>query len=263
MKNREKKLLKILNDIYKKYNKCGFISPDPLEFLHKYKKPADREIAGLIASSLAYGNVRQILKAVNRVLSVMSKNPQKFILNTSPAKIKKLFKNFKYRFTTGSEVSALLTAIKKMISKHGSLNKAFLTHFDKKDKTVLKAISGFIKELINSGGKMASLIPCPDKKSAFKRMNLYLRWMIRKDAVDCGCWSGVSKSKLIVPLDTHMHKIAKKLCLTKIKSADSKTALEITGGFAKLCPHDPVKFDFSLTRFGIRKGMKPFTRNLK
>lgn len=262
MNKTRKKLLNNLNNIYKKYNKSRFISPDPLEVLSKYKKPADREIAALIASSLAYGNVSQILRAVNFVLSKIGKNPKNFILNTPENEIKKIFKNFKYRFTKENEICNLVKGIKKVILKYDSLNKCFLAHSDKKDPTVLRAVSEFMRELIKAGGAMPSLIPCPDKKSAFKRLNLYLRWLVRKDAVDPGGWKGISKSKLIVPLDTHMHKIAKKLCLTRRKSADLKTALEITGNFAKLCPRDPVKFDFSLTRFGIRKELKSFANYL-
>jgi uncharacterized protein (TIGR02757 family) len=252
MTKNQKRLLNYLNDIYAKYNKCRFVSPDPLEFLQRYKNPADREIAALIASSLAYGKVGQILKAVNFVLSKLGRNPKKLILSSCEAELKKIFKNFKYRFTQGSEIVDLLTAIKKTIKKYGSLNRCFLSHFNKKDPTVLKAMSGFMREL----GKCPTLIPCPDKKSAFKRMNLFLRWQVRCDNVDPGGWKGIAKSKLIIPLDTHMHKIAKKLRLTERKSADSKTALEITKNFSKLCPADPVKFDFALTRFGIRKELK-------
>jgi len=247
------KLLIALNAVYKKYNRRVFVNPDPLQFVYDYKTPANKEIAAIIASSLAYGNVKQILKAVDKVLSKLGKNPKKFILNASDGELRKLFKNFKYRFTKPTEISNMLIAIRKVVLKYGSLNKCFLNYFSAKDKTILKAYAGFVKEMIAAGGKMPSLLPCPNKGSAFKRFNLYLRWMVRKDDVDCGCWKKIPKSKLIVPLDTHMHKIAKRLHLTKRKSADLKTALEITKNFAKICPTDPVKFDFSLTRFGIRQ----------
>jgi len=252
MTKQEIKLLTALNKIYGQYNRKTLISPDPLEVLSNYKAIGDREIAGLIASSLAYGRVEQILKAVNYVLDILGKHPKQFILKNPNAKLKILFSNFKYRFTTSNEIYNLIIGIKKTIIKHGSLNKAFLANFDKTDATVIKAQSAFIAKLIKAGGNMPSLIPAPNKKSAFKRLNLYMRWLVRKDAVDPGGWTGIDKSKLIIPLDTHMHKIALNLCLTKSKTANLKSALEITQNFARLCRQDPVKFDFALTRFGIR-----------
>jgi uncharacterized protein (TIGR02757 family) len=183
----------------------------------------------------------------------MQESPKKFVLTVSENSLRKLFGNFKYRFTDDRQLCNLVIGVKKLILKYGSLNRAFLAHLGKKDKTVLNALTGFASELIASGGSMQSLIPNPDNKSAFKRLNLYLRWMVRKDTVDPGGWKGIPKSKLIVPLDTHMHRIAKNLCLTERKSADIKTALEITQNFAGLCPSDPVKYDFALTRFGIRE----------
>lgn len=249
MSKHQRKLLKKLNDIYAKYNKRRFISPDPLEVLRRYKNTADREIAALIASSLAYGNVGQILKAVNFVLSKLGRNPKKFIMSASENKLKKSFEGFKYRFTKDSEIVNLLIAIKKAIKKYGCLNRCFLNYFDKKDPDISKAICGFVQNF----DKCPSLIPCSNRQSAFKRMNLYLRWLVRTDDVDPGGWKGISKSKLVIPLDTHMYKTAKKLGFTKRKSADLKAALEITRNFAKICPEDPVKFDFALTRFGIRK----------
>jgi len=99
------------------------------------------------------------------------------------------------------------------------------------------------------------LIPCPQKKSACKRLHLYLRWMVREDAVDPGGWNRIPASKLLVPVDIHMHRIARMLNLTCRSQADIKTAMEITRGFCKWAPDDPVKFDFALTRFGIRSDM--------
>lgn len=240
--------------IYKKYNKRKFVSPDPLQFLYDYKDVKDREIVGLIASSFAYGNVKQIIKTVDKILKKLGKSPYKTITTSSKDDFEKMFKNFKYRFTTSVQLVNLLLAIQNTLKKYHSLEKCFLVEYTLNSKNVLTALKHFCKQL-RGYGNINSLIPDPAKSSALKRVNLFLRWQVRQDNVDPGGWSKVRKKDLIVPVDTHMHKIAKKLCLTKRKPADMKTAIEITRNFAKLNIGDPVKYDFCLTRFGIREEM--------
>ena len=242
-----------LDNIYHKYNKFELISPDPLQFVHKYKTDADKEIAALIAASFAYGNVKQIIKTVDKILSILGVSPKTFILKVSPSSLHELFKGFKYRFTTEEELINFLLAVKSVLKEYGSLEKMFLSYY--KDRgDFLFAERAFAAKL-RSYGKMDTLIPNPEKNSALKRLNLYLRWCVRKDEVDPGCWRNVPASRLIVPLDVHMHRIGKMLGLTKRNQADMKTALEISAALAKLCPEDPIKYDFCLTRFGIRDDM--------
>jgi uncharacterized protein (TIGR02757 family) len=121
------------------------------------------------------------------------------------------------------------------------------------DPTVVPALSAFVGNVFPEGCDF--LIPTPDRGSACKRLNLFLRWMVRRDDVDPGGWDGVPPSKLVVPLDIHMHRIALTLGLTERKQADLRTAIEITEAFRKLSPSDPVRYDFVLTRFGIRKDL--------
>jgi uncharacterized protein (TIGR02757 family) len=250
-----KDLRPLIESIYKRFNKRSFVSPDPLQFLYKYKNKKDREIVALIASSLAYGNVKQIIKSVEKALGKMGKSPYAYVVKSSTKKIKKDFKDFKHRFTKGHEISNLLIAIKRILKTHGSLNRRFVGFYKKTHKTLVPASRDFCDYLRKTAGDICTLIPCPTKKSAFKRFNLFLRWMVRHDSVDLGDWKKLSPSKLIVPLDTHMHKIAKKLGLTSRKQADITTALEISENFKKISPDDPIKYDFSLTRFGIRDEM--------
>lgn len=240
---------KALENLYKKYNKRKFVHPDPLEFLYQYDRIEDREIVALVASSLAYGRVRQILKSVSIILEKMGRSPFAFLTNSPDKRIYADFSSFKHRFTTGDHMANLLINIKKIIIEHGSLNKKFTSSLKKTDATLLPALIPFAEKLAS---KDHALIPLPERGSACKRLNLFLRWMVRSDQVDPGGWVNIPVSKLIIPLDTHMHKIALIFKLTKRRQADIKTALEITRAFSKISPKDPVKYDFALTRFGIR-----------
>ncbi|MDD3628945.1 MAG: TIGR02757 family protein [Actinomycetota bacterium] len=247
-----------LDRLYLEYNDRNFIHPDPLEFLYNYKDIADREIAGLIASSLAYGRIAQILKSVSFVLGEMIPGPYIFIKELSPDSIYKQFKDFRHRFTTGYELCCLLTGIKNVLEKYGSLNKCFLeclkTDSGIGSGTVLPAITSFAEKL-NASSEIgrSSLIPSPMGRSAFKRLNLYLRWMVRNDNVDPGGWTGVPEAMLIIPLDTHIYRVSIELGFTKRKQADIKTALEITDTLKKFDKNDPVKYDFALTRLRIKR----------
>ena len=257
---------KFFENIYKKYNKKTFVSPDPLQFLYSYDNVYDREIAGLIASLLAYGKVAQILKSVNIILDKLTPEPSAFLKRSSPAKIRNLFPDFKHRFTSGSEISSLLLAVRYVINKYGSLYNCFRSCSKPEEKTIIPSLITFtaiLKE--KADGIESNLLPSPEKGSACKRPNLYLRWMVRKDRVDPGGWDDIDPSKLIIPLDTHMYKIGKALGFTSRKQSDLKTAMEITDGFRNLSSEDPVRYDFAFTRFGIidELDMKKFIRKIK
>ncbi len=183
----------------------------------------------------------------------MGNSPSDFVQTVKLNTLLKMYSGFKHRFTTGEDLSALMNGIGAAIRRHGSLKECFSTYIDKTAETFLPALECFVEEISGNEGGTCFLTPSPAQGSACKRMNLFLRWMIRKDDVDPGCWENMPASKLVVPLDTHMFGIGTSLGLTKRKQADLKTALEITRGFARICPEDPVKYDFALTRFGIWK----------
>ncbi|MFZ2445313.1 MAG: TIGR02757 family protein [Syntrophobacteraceae bacterium] len=241
-----------LDKLYEQYNRPEHIHPDPLEFVHLYANGLDREVAGFIASALAYGRVRQIHFSVSAVLDRMGPSPSSFLLQNSASGIRDTFHFFKHRFTTGAVLAALLEGLKKLIDEYGSLESCFLRGFDPAGENILPALSDFVRKLdLAAGRTMPMFLPSPSGGSACKRLNLFLRWMVRRDNVDPGVWRGVSPSHLVIPLDTHMHRIALALGLTERKQADLRCAVEVTGKFARICPEDPVRYDFALTRFAM------------
>jgi uncharacterized protein (TIGR02757 family) len=241
-----------LDELYEQYNRAEYIHPDPLELLLTYPQIRDREIVGLVASSLAYGHVSQILKSVAKILNAMGASPYTFTMNSTRSSLRKTFKGFVHRFATGDHVSDLLLGAKMVIQQYGSLNQCFSQALSEEDTNILTAMGFFVEEILSWGNDPGHLVARPEKASACKRMNLFLRWMVRQDRIDPGGWIDVPPSKLIIPLDTHMHRISQTLCLTEKKQANLNTALEITEQFKKICPEDPTKYDFTLTRFGIR-----------
>jgi uncharacterized protein (TIGR02757 family) len=243
--------------LYDCYNSREFVHPDPLEFLYDYDDPSDREIVGLVASCLAYGSVHQILKNVSIVLERIG-SPHRFLMASSLDSLIATFAGFKYRFTTGRELATMLFGIKRVLERHGSLQSCFLSGFKGDQDTVLPALSAFVAELASVfDGRPRSLLPSPDRGSACKRLNLFMRWMVRRDDVDPGGWDRVPASKLVVPVDIHMHRISMRLGLTHRKQANLRTAGEITDAFRKIAPKDPVRYDFCLTRLGIRDDADP------
>ena len=240
-----------LEELYSKYNRREFVHPDPVGFLYEWPDLADREIVAFVASSLAYGRVAQIHKSVARALERMAPSPAAFLQEASPEKLQKRFSDFKHRVTTGQKLACMLSGLKQILKRHGSLQAFFLTGTDNHD-TVLPALASFTRELTScADDPLCHLVPCPTRGSACKRLNLFLRWIVRQDDVDPGGWDGVSPSTLIVPVDTHMHRVCLCLGLTKRKQADMRTAVEVTEAFREMAPEDPVKYDFIMTRLAI------------
>ena len=246
----------LLEKLYRDYNRREFVHPDPLEFLYAYPSIRDREVAGLVASVLAYGRVTLILRSVKAVLDVMEPSPAAFVTDSSVKSLMRAFPGFKHRFTTGEELGRLLVGVKRALEERGSLNACFADGLEKGDETVVPALCRFTSELAGlSGNSCDFLLPNPGRGSACKRLNLFLRWMVRRDRVDPGGWTGVPRSKLVVPLDTHMYRVGSAFGFTTRRSADLRAATEITAGFRGIVPADPVRYDFCLTRLGIRDEM--------
>ncbi len=248
--------LEQLEQFYHQLNRRKYVHPDPLEFLYHYQAPEDRELVALIASSLAFGRVWQILSSVQAVLDQLGQSPTAALEKMTRRQLMRKFTGFKYRFVTGQNIAALLIAARRLISKHGSLEGCFCSGISQDDETVLPAAKQFLATMDKTSGQGCGyLLPKPDGSSACKRLMLMLRWLVRKDRVDPGGWAGISPAMLIIPLDTHMQKIGQLLNFTKRKSPDMKMALEITNAFRKFAPTDPVRYDFALTRLGIRDDM--------
>ncbi len=243
----------IFEKLYIDYNRRVYVSPDPLQFLYDYDSPKDREIVGLIASSLAYGKVTQILKSITKVLNVLGTSPSSYLASVERDDLEHEFAGFVHRFTDQDELVSFLSCISAILKRKGTLEDLFISGYG---NDTWAACENFVSELISCGGRESMfLLPRPSKGSACKRLALFLRWMVRCDEVDPGGWSGISPSALFIPLDTHMFQICSGLGLCTHKSAGGNAAREITDKFRIISPDDPVRYDFAMTRFGIRSEM--------
>ncbi len=237
-----------LEALYETYNRREFIHPDPLEFVYRYAGNRDREVAGLVAAGLAFGRVAHILANVGAALAPLGQNPAAFLCGAAPASLEPLYRGFRHRWTSSEELVSLLYGIGRVLRDRGTLEACFAAHTGDGPIAVRSGLSGLVAEL----GGPSSLLSDPAKSSACKRLHLYLRWMVRNDDIDPGCWTSVNPAELVVPLDTHLHRVARGLRLTRRKQADLNTAMEVTRAFRRIVPNDPLRYDFTLTRFGIR-----------
>ena len=252
------KLKEKLEIHYKAFDKSQ-ISPDPLEILHIFKSDLNKEALGLISSIFAYGNIRQIIKSQEKILMATGYNPHNFILNLSHNDESKL-RLISHRFYTGNDTVWLFRALSYIYNEYGSIKDYFLRYYDETEKNMKNTIEGFSRSLIDYFEKKNALthgtrfmFPLPSAGSACKRMNLFLRWMVRKDELDFGIWNEISPSKLVIPVDTHIARIGKKLKLTRLNNVSWKMAEEITNNLRKFDPNDPVKYDFAICHIGMRK----------
>ena len=241
-----------LEALYETYNDPAEVHPDPLEFVHRYDAAADREVVALVASCLAYGRVEQILRSVSAVLDSMGDSPARYLLDAGDGRLRRELAGFRHRFSDGWQLACLLRGAKEAIARYGSLHKAFASGPRTAESTIMPALARFTGLLRSLGGECGHLLPDPAAGSACKRLNLMLRWMVRRDRVDIGDWSAVRPAALLVPLDTHMHRIGLELGLTRRRSADLAAAEEVTAAFRAISPDDPVKYDFALTHLAMR-----------
>ena len=252
------KLKEKLEIHYKAFDKFQ-ISPDPLEMLHKFESDQNKEAFGLISSIFAYGNIKQIIKSQEKILYATGYNPHDFILNLNHNDENKL-KSITHRFYTGNDTMQLFRALNHIYKEYGSIKNLFL-HFNKgNEKNLKNTIEGFSHFIIDYLRRKNALtqgtrfmFPLPSAGSACKRMNLFLRWMVRKDELDFGIWNEISPSKLVIPVDTHIARICKELKLTRLQNVNWKMAEEITDNLRKFDPIDPVKYDFAICHIGMRK----------
>lgn len=247
---------------YKAFDKSK-ISPDPLEFLHLYSDNNDIEVMGFIASVFAYGNVMQIINSLNKFVEISGGKPYEYITTFSTRIRDERLNSLYHRFYTSADIINLFLVLEKTYNAYGSLKNLFLRYYEQGDYNIKNAISHVSHHLINEikglTGKTGLSIgarfmfPLPELGSACKRENLFLRWMVRNDELDMGLWSEIPKSKLIIPVDTHIARICKKLKLTVRKNVGWKMAEEITNNLKKYDPSDPVKYDFAICHIGMRK----------
>lgn len=233
------------------------IEPDPLQFLHMFSRKEEIEIMGFLASVFAYGSIGQIISSLNRLLTDINKKPYDFVISFEP----KIDFEVKHRFYTENDVHSLFIILKKIFEEYGSLKSLFIKGYDISDSNVKSGISNFSREFLSLHtkciGKLTHgikfMFPLPERGSACKRMNLFLRWMVRKDELDFGLWNEIPTNKLIIPVDTHIAKISRSLKLTTLKNVSWNMAEQITENLKKFDKEDPVKYDFALCHIGMRK----------
>lgn len=250
-------LKNLLENLYENY-KHKFSYKDPVWNLHRFSDEKDIELIALITSAYAYGSVDQINRFIESFLNSIGNNPYEFTINFQKRKDKKFIKELNYRFNTSNDLIRLIHSLSENLKEHRSLKNLFSIGLKKDSPNIIEALTHFSKGINavtkHTGGKYYHyLVSNPINGSTCKRMNLFLRWMVRKDEIDLGIWSGIGASKLIMPVDTHIARISKKLKLVKRKSIDLKFAVELTEVMKKLDPLDPVKYDFALCHIGIDK----------
>jgi len=237
------------------------IEPDPLQLVLRYHDPLDQEVAGLIAAAFAYGRAEFIVANIGAVLEKMTPSPYRYLAAFDAREARRRFAGFAHRFHKTPDLVALFARIAHIIKTHGSLGALFESCYDGRDTDIGPSLARFVARLLE-GGRPARrqagetpalryLLTSPNDKSACKRMNLFLRWMVRRTPPDLGLWTFVDPAKLVMPVDTHVHRIATFLGLNDRKSADWKTARALTDSLARFDAADPVRYDFALCRLGI------------
>jgi uncharacterized protein (TIGR02757 family) len=251
-----------LKDIYSACNVGARLNRDPLAVVKRYADRSDREIAALVCSTLAFGSVDLIVRACEAALAPLGERPAVALARMGALELEGAWSNFKYRFCFPADMSALMRGIKRAREECGSLEGLFLQG-DEGGADVVDALGAFVtavKRLGTATGRSAkgdgaireNLLPDPSRGSACKRLFLFLRWLVREDAVDPGGWGRVDRSRLVVPLDLHMTRVCReRLGFIPNSAANLRNALAATTAFRLYSPDDPVKYDFALTRPGI------------
>ncbi len=247
---KDRDLRGLLEQLYDRYATAEHARHDPVSFTYRYRRRADGEVAALVAACLSYGRLEQIMASVADALGRMGERPAEFVLEAGPAARRRAAAGFVHRFADGAQFARLLAAIARVVGQYGSLQRCFAAHDRPDSPTILPGLRGLADELQRNGG-LAHLVADPRKGSACKRWHLYLRWMVRDDAVDPGLWDGIGTERLVVPLDAHMWRVCRGLGLTARRTCDLKAALEVTEAFRRVCPEDPVRYDFALMHASV------------
>jgi len=234
-----------------------FLDTDPLGIVRRFLAPEDREIAGLLAAGLAYGRVASIRASLERLFALLGPHPSRFVDALDSRRDARLLASFVHRFHTGRDVAAFLGLVRRAREAAGSLESFFVEGDDPEAETIGPALDRFGERLFALGGVAPSdrvrlFLPLPSRGSVCKRSCLFLRWMVRpEDGVDCGVWTRVSPSRLVLPLDTHLIRVVRALGWTRRKSPGWEMALDATRRLARFDPEDPIRYDFALSRLGI------------
>jgi uncharacterized protein (TIGR02757 family) len=236
---------------------------DPVHIVRRYRSGADREVVAFCAAALAFGRVASVLQSIEALLGVMGPHPATFIRAFRPVRDSRRIEPLVHRWIRGRDLVALLLILQRMLRESGSIEHFFVEGDDPSSPDVGPALDSFVRRALETDLRpvygnplprklgVCYFFPRPSAGSACKRLNLFLRWMVRKDAIDMGVWTSVSPARLIVPLDTHVIRLGHCLRLTRYTSPGWKMAAEITAALRTLNPADPVRYDFSLCHVGM------------
>lgn len=257
-KLKKNELQVLLDERVSRYNQVGFIPADPISIPHLFSHQQDIEIAGLFAAVLAWGNRTTIINKSRELLQRMDMAPHQFCLQHSSRDLKKLLQ-FKHRTFNDTDLLYFIAFLHHHYQQHNSLETAFIApanSYPELTDPAKKRLTHFHRyffSLEDAPERTRKHIATPERGSACKRLNMFLRWMVRKDkqGVDFGIWQQIAPAELICPLDLHVARVARKLGLLRRKNNDWAAALELTKKLRQLDPNDPVKYDFALFSLGV------------
>ncbi|HEV7348116.1 TIGR02757 family protein [Telluribacter sp.] len=248
-------IVDLLNQKYEQYNRPDFIPHDPISIPNRFSLRQDIEIMGFWASILAWGQRKTIISKCSELVLQMDGAPYDFIVNHQESDLKR-FLHFKHRTFNATDTLYFLHFFRDFYREHDSLEEAFLRGMNVGDQTVEGALRGFhdlFCSLEDFSARTRKHIATPARKSSCKRLNMFLRWMVRQDnrGVDFGLWRRIQPGQLVCPCDVHVDRVARHLGLITRPQTDWQTATELTASLRQLDPHDPVKYDFALFGLGI------------
>ncbi len=260
-----------LDTLYDGFNAHQSVS-DPVWFVHRFARNDDREVVAFIASALAFGRVNSVINSIEGILAAMGPSPAAFVRGFEPARDRQAFDHLVHRWTNGADFAALIWILHHMIERDGSIEGFFVGGLARDAVDVSEALQSFSTRALAIDRRpiygrkqprpgVAYFFSKPASGGACKRLNLFLRWMVRQDRVDLGVWTKVRPAQLIVPLDTHIIRVGRCLRLTRYRSPGWRMAVDITGSLRRLNPDDPAKFDFSMCHIGMMNACgfeKPF-----
>lgn len=242
-----------IEELVERYETQDFIKDDPIQFPHRFQNIEDIEIAAFVASLFAYGNRKTFIKKLDELFGIMQNKPYEFVQNFNPMSLEGL----NYRFAKDADIIEVFSLLNKLYTKDGGLRALFEHGYsiDNSILTMLKSVTDYFYSNAsqNAGMGFYHLIPCAQKGGALKRMNMFLRWMVRKPPVDLGVWDFISTSQLLIPLDVHVARVSREMGLLKRNSNDFKAVWELTQNLKKIAPEDPVKFDFAMFGLGVNE----------
>lgn len=246
---------KLLEQKFQQFNRLAFIEEDPIRIPHQFKDPANKEIMGFWVAILSWGQRKTILNKAQELIDLMDGNPHQFILGFEEKDLKR-FERFKHRTFQYPDTLYFLHFFQQHYQRHESLESAFTQQLSSTDTNVENALNQFHQYFFDSEWVLQRTkkhISRPASQSACKRINMFLRWMVRKDeqGVDFGLWKNIQPSQLVCPLDVHVQRQAELLGLIPPAPASWKLAVSLTESLKELDPTDPVKYDFALFGLGI------------